>query len=559
MLGKLLGNFRSKLSILIIFGVLLISFWGIWNIFFQQDEWLGLGGAIYRKETFGTLGSIVQLFNFQNTSEAVRFLPVTYIANYLVYNSFMLDLPKYGILALVIIFACALTLNSVIYKLTNSYLLSTMTASLWVTNNLAYQAFSWIATMMPSLLGALFFLLGIYFLLLFNEKRKNYLFMLSIISIILSLFSKESGIFYLIPYTGLVWFFFKNEFKILRKIKLTIFLPIPILISLFIPRLISYFYNQNNFSPSINPASQIDIIYNFFLIPARSLFHILLSNTQIYEYVYLVNRVFFQTQIDGFVLDRLVGDAFSLMISFYLLLFILISLAFANKIHKKLILFSLFSFFAAFIPFIIFKNTAAILEPRFYILPAIFASFLIVVVIYSWTSKVKYFGSILTILVVIPILLFNIGGVKRMLAQDILVGSYRRGIIETVSEVKPKLGKDNYFYFFTGHTGFYEFQSGFGQALAVLLYDSGKIPKEVLIDRDFWDPSYEGIKQYNTGKYGYFMTYDKLVNAIKDNPDIGLDQVHAYYWDYQKHTVKNVSEDIRAKLIKDTLNEKIPQ
>ena len=40
--------------------------WKISQIFFQQDEWLGLGGAVYRQETFGAWGSIIQVFNFQN-------------------------------------------------------------------------------------------------------------------------------------------------------------------------------------------------------------------------------------------------------------------------------------------------------------------------------------------------------------------------------------------------------------------------------------------------------------------------------------------------------------
>ena len=139
-----------------------------------------------------------------------------------------------------------------------------------------------------------------------------------------------------------------------------------------------------------------------------------------------------------------------------------------------------------------------------------------------------------------------------------MVGDYRRGILNTVSAVKPDLEKSNVFYFFTDITGFYEFQSGFGQTLAVWLFDTGKIPKEALIDREFWD-GYEGIKYYPKGKYGYYMTYDKLLNGLRQNQDIPISSVYSFYWDYQKHTVKNVSEEIREKLKRDTSNEKIPQ
>ena len=155
-----------------------------------------------------------------------------------------------------------------------------------------------------------------------------------------------------------------------------------------------------------------------------------------------------------------------------------------------------------------------------------------------------------------PIIFYYVSGIHKSLAQDILVGNYRKDIINTVSEIKSELKKNNVFYFYTNNNGFYEFQSGFGQTLAVFLYDSGKIPKGVLIDKDYWDPSFEGLKSFNQGKFGYFMTYTRLVEALKNNKDINLDSVYSFYWDPQKHTVKNVSDDIREKLKKDTTNEK---
>ena len=161
------------LSLSIIILTALLSFWNINQIFFQQDEWLGLGGAIYRQETFGTLGSITQIFNFQTQNESIRFLPVTSLLNFFVYNKFGLNIKAYSILALVLIISCAIALNITVQKLTNSYLLSTLVSTLWITNNLAYQAFTWIGTLVPTLISTLSFILGLYFLLLYNEKRKT--------------------------------------------------------------------------------------------------------------------------------------------------------------------------------------------------------------------------------------------------------------------------------------------------------------------------------------------------------------------------------------------------
>lgn len=542
-----------SLSIIVL--VTLLAFWSINKIFFQQDEWLGLGGAIYRQEIFGTLGSIKQVFNFQNKNESTRFLPVTSIANHLLYNNFKLNTGAYGLLSLTIVIVCALLINSIVYKLTNSYLISTGTSLLWVTNNLAYQAFTWIATMMPSLLAVLFFLLGLHFLLVYKEKKKNRFYVMSTIFVVLSLFSKESGVFYLITYSVVIWFFFKEEFSNLKKIKLSVLLFIPVLISLLFPRLLFSLYNQNNFSPSVASANRIETAYNLFLIPARSLFHVYFPQTKIYELIYLANNIHYSAQTNGFVVESIIADSFSLLAAFYILLVIFIAILLTKEKERKIIYLSLISFFASTLPFIIFKNDAAVLENRFYIFPALWASLLLSSTIFALFSRFGKFRNILMILVLGPIILYYISGIHKSLAQDILVGNYRKDIVNTVLEIKPELKANNIFYFYTDDNGFYEFQSGFGQTLAVFLYDSGKIPREVLTDRDYWDPAFEGLKSFNQGKFGYFMTYSKLVEALNNNKDLNLDSVYSYYWDPQKHTIKNVSDDIRDRLKKDITNE----
>lgn len=544
------------LSVITIIIITVISFWNIDKIFFQQDEWLGLGGVIQRQDTLGTWGSIAQVFNFKNVNEGIRFLPVTSILSHILYSNIGLNFPLYGVLALISIIICAVILNLVIQKITNSYVLSTLVSTLWVTNNLAFQAFTWIGTIVSSLVSTMFFLLSLYLLLLFNEKGKVNFFIASLLSVVVALFSKETSAFYPVIFILLIWFFFSKSFKLFNKLKLIVLILIPLAVSLLLPRLIFLSQGQSNFSPPIRAASNQELMYNSFLLPAKTLFHTFLSNAQIYETVYSVNRTFFGTQTDGFVVERIIGDAFSLLIAFYILLFISLALTFSTKVNRKLILFSLFSFFASTLPFTIFKGNSVIVEQRYYIYPAIFSSLLIVSVIYSLASNIKLLKLALTVLILIPVIIININGVKKMLDIDIKVGDYRRNILKTVSTIGPSLGSDNIFYFYTDHTGFYEFQSGFGQTLAVYLYSTGKIPKEVLTDRDYWDLSYEGFKSFDNNKFGYYMSYDKLLKTLQENKDISLSSVHSFYWDYQKHTVEDVSAEIREKLLKDLKNAK---
>jgi hypothetical protein len=538
----------SMLAILI---VILISYWGIWNVFFQQDEWLGLGGAIYRKQTFGTLGSIAQVFNFSNPNEVVRFLPVTSILNYLLYSNLGINIKAYGLFSLLIALSCSLIFSEIVYKLTSSRIVGLMAAAFWVTNNLAYQAFTWIATMVPSLLTTLFFLLSLYLMLLYNDNKKRSYLISSIVLVTMSLFSKESSVFYIVTYSLLIWFLFRGKLFSREKIKLTTLFLIPLAISLIVPRLISLSFNQSNFSPSVDSANQSEIIYNLFLIPARTLSQVYLPQEKTYELAYKANTIHYSAQTNGFVVESIIAESTSLLVSFYFLLASFILVLVANVKEKKIIYISMASFLASTLPFIIFKNESAVLENRFYIFPALWASLLLSLFIYILCSRIPKVKIPVIFLIFICIVFYNVTGIHKHLKQDIKTGGYRRNILDTIAEVKPKLGQNNIFYFYTENNGFYEFQSGTGQMLATWLYDSGRIPKEALIDRDFWDLSYEGIKAYPKGKYGYFMSYDKLYSAIKENPDIKIDEVHSFYWNPLDHTVRDVSKDIQVKLSTD--------
>ena len=71
--------------------------------------------------------------------------------------------------------------------------------------------------MVPSLPYGVIFLLGLYFYSFLTRRRKNRFYVISIIFVVLSLFSKESGVFYLITYSAVIWFFFKKEVNKLQK------------------------------------------------------------------------------------------------------------------------------------------------------------------------------------------------------------------------------------------------------------------------------------------------------------------------------------------------------
>jgi len=539
-------NRSVNISIFIIIVVSVITFGNIKDIFFQQDEWLGLGGAISRSES----GGLIRLFAdmIPSNSQTVRLVPLTSIVNYLVFNLLGLKFGLYGVMSLAIGLINAVWVNIVVQKITRSYLVSTLVAILWLTNSLSDQAITWVSTVVPSQLSFLFFLISFYIFIKFVEEFKSTLLYLSLFFVTVSLSFKETGIFYIVIFPLYFLFFSKIKRSKQALIKKMPILLIPIILIFLIPRV---FYHPQNallkttmYSPTVD-----NVIYNTFLLPARSLSQVFIGQTKLYQLFNDANKIHYSESTNGFVVESIIADVVSLLTSFYFLLFVLLAAAIAKREFKGQIIWSLLCFFISTLPFIFFQNQAAILERRYYVYPALFASILMVVVFYSLFSKLnhKLKLGIMTLLFT-PLVIYNISRVHTSLQSDILVGQYRHGILQSISAIRPKLSQTNIFYFYSDNTGFYEFQSGFGQTLAVWLYDSGKIPTGVLTDVDFWDSSYEGIKSYNGQKFGYFMSYNKLLEALKNDESIPLTSVHSFYWDQQKHTVKDISGDIRLKL-----------
>lgn len=550
MLKRLKIKNKHTLPFLIIFVVLIFTFWQISNIFFQQDEWLGLGNAFTYRARNG-LFSLLKASFLPNYALS-RYLPFTGIINYLVFNTFQKNASLYGFLGLFMALVNSGLLYLMAYRLTKSRIVGIFTALLWVTNNLALQSITWIGTMLPSQFAMLFFLLGFNNLTLFLESKNRKKLFLFVVFLMTSVFIKEQGIYYLAPVFLLVFFWDESKKNDLgEKINNFLRTALPAILFLILPRILNILRGYTvNVSPSQEPSSFGNIIFNIFLLPARSIAHIFVSPGTLYKYIYLASQTHYSQITDGSVIETMGGDIFSLLVSFYIIcgLFFM-SLVFKAR-QKKFVVICLTSFFASTIPFVLYKNTNAILEPRYYTHLALWGSLLVVFCFYSFFSNIKRLGKFWAVLFLLLLLINNILGVKKVLGDDIKTGNYRKNILKTVSQSESYLAEDNIFYFFTDGGGFYEFQSGFGQTLAVWFFDTGKIPKGVLQDQDFWDPSYEGVKDYQGNKYGYFMDYDKMVRSLQE-AELKEDSVIAFYWDTQKRNVTNVTKKIREKLSKD--------
>jgi hypothetical protein len=184
---------KHLLPPVIIFLVALFTFGELKNTFFQQDEWLGLGSAFFRRDSGGVSKVIYDIFN----NPSSRFLPLTSLTNYFVFNAIKFSFSTYGYMAIVL--AC---INTYLVYLFVSKLLGSKTVGLivglfWLVNGMSFQAITWISPVVPSQLAFMFMLLGFNYFLKYLQSPAPKLVSFITLLITCSLLYKETGVFFI--------------------------------------------------------------------------------------------------------------------------------------------------------------------------------------------------------------------------------------------------------------------------------------------------------------------------------------------------------------------------
>lgn len=529
---------------LVIIIVAVFTFGGLKDTFFQQDEWLGLGSALYRRDNGGLSKVVYDIFH----NPTSRFLPLTSLTNYFVFTTVKFNFGAYGVMAILLAILNTHLAYMFATKLLSSKLIGLASALFWLVNGMSFQAITWISPVVPSQLCFLFMLLGLNYFLRYLSKPSLKLVVITTFLITCSLLYKEIGVFFVFVIPLLSLLQTNRSFLRTHFFHLAIIIVVPILVAQVSPL---FFLPKLSTGTFTNLAPSARIISSAFIIPARSLFQIFVPLRPFYNLVYKFNTSFYLEETNGYVIETIVGDVVSLLGSVIILFIVTLCLAISSSRYSKIIAVCLLGFVSSCLPFVIFSANATLLEPRFYIFPSFWGGLLLGAFVAGVTSKFSKHPLLVRVLTgvgVTILLAFHIVSVKKYIGADLGVASYRKSILNTIAQIKPNLSSTTIWYFYTDNNGFYEYQSGVGQMLAVWLYETGSIPDEALVDLNFWDAGYEGVKNFSSGAYGYFMTREKLKSHLDTHPEFDLTNLHAYYWDQQLHTVTNVSQAIRAEL-----------
>lgn len=192
-------NFCHILFILFIISINIIVFRKLSQAFFQQDEWFGLGKAIYSK-TQG-LGYYFKILS------GYHFTPLSLFFYFWEFNSFGLNIAHYYLASVILHLITTFLVYVLIFNLTRRKTIGCIAALFFMLNSVSSQAITWIGAGINTLGCALFVLLSLIAFLEYIKSDKRKFYYWSIVLFIISLGFKESSLFLLLflPLFDYIW------------------------------------------------------------------------------------------------------------------------------------------------------------------------------------------------------------------------------------------------------------------------------------------------------------------------------------------------------------------
>lgn len=423
------------------------------------------------------------------------------------------------------------------------------------TNVTISQAYLWLSTYsgtMPSIIFSLLSLIK-YLDYIKDRKRSDMYFCFSYL--LIALLFKEYAIF-LFP------FYFVTPFSLrlfgkkhnLRKYKyffITLFSFV--FIYVFFRGLIQL--NSTHSELITNNLSSNNVLQNitaYFSIGNISLLQIIFPYKFFFDIIQIqINDI--QNQLYVYNVTSIIGG-----ILWVFILLILIVRKGTNL--KKTLAWVIVLYLFTLIPFTILSpySSYIMLENRYYYLLAIVWVLFLSTLITS--NKNKMLQKLFSLLILVVVLI-NISYYYKMLLDKKSLKEIRTRIVNTIIDDIAKQNIDDQLIILVDGNipGYYglptlkiPFQTGFGNLLAIHLYNSGIFVNKTYFENQdtmkFYEINSEDVMKFNNKKtYGYFQNNESLLNYIKKNPK-EINNVHCYYWDYQKEQMLIQTDVCREKL-----------
>jgi len=560
--------------------LILITYWNLTKSFFEQDEWLGIGGILYYTEPGRPFLEVLYKYIRDIISE--RMVPLTVVSLYFQFKTFSLQFSYYALVSIALhlinsflIFYLSLTL------LKNKYL-AFISALFFGLNSIASQTVTWIAATMSTQTAASFFLLSLLFLSKFilGKKKKTFFLGLSFLFLFIGILFKEIilPLFIVIPLFWLIYSPKVNK-EFLKKIVVPLFI-----IALFYFFIKYAFVPQNlNGSPQLKPWLEPHATtYVYRLVTAP--FKIISQSVAPAELMISISKkiiflgypqyfVYSETEVNPYVSETVIFDSVSYMLSFLIFFLLYVSYRFSlkskNNEFLKPLLVSIMIIIVSSLPFVFIPGIGgyfSIYEPRHLYIPLIGSSLMLTILIYSIAKIIlrkQKLATIFSIAILLPFIWFSVLSIKGRIHALVENAKVRKMILNTISDQHKTLPNnaviytesDSPYYGLPLGQNILPFQSGFGQTLLVWYYSKGEKLPSCFFDHAwlYYLDKDQGYKNCNGRGFGYFRDFESLKRAIQEN-NLSHEEIIAFSWNSKKKIFRENTQEIKNRLKQSSIN-----
>jgi hypothetical protein len=549
---------RFILSILFLLILIIATFRQLPQTFYQQDEWLGSGQVTALGYEVVTRGLSPLQVIFADGRPLSRLFGAFFFSN------FAFDVRPLAYYSIFFHFLNTILVFLIAYKLFSRYFSALIVSVFFGLNSISHQTVTWFAASFGAQPSAFLIFLSIYLYLLYLDNEKKLYFYSSFIAAITSLYFKEIGIFLFIflPIIGLL---FSKNFSISKEIKN--FLPIVGFVAMFVfYRLFQMLFIKTPSSGSVYLTSTTNNIFltllsriimyplssfSLIFIPYQTAMTIAIGFMDSY-YPYIRERI---SRWDQVAVTAIL-DVFAMLASF--ILFLLLFVVYKKKKElRKIIIFALVLFFLSLAPYFVISKDYAYLEPRYYYI-TIVASGIILAVFFEaivGSFRRNYIFMLMLLLVFLSYMRYHVFIIRSDVAHQVDLSNERKQFLSTLNYYLPTLQSDTNIFYFTGSKSWLvegnktPFQHGFGYSVMAIYYHSGKVPKELLTREYLFMLGDQGIQRKDGKIFGYFNDYADLSEVV-NKYNISSKDVHAFYYDWDKKELKDITASISAELAK---------
>ncbi|MDO8638506.1 MAG: hypothetical protein Q7R43_02945 [Candidatus Daviesbacteria bacterium] len=547
-----------------IFFLVLVSYWGVWDGFFQQDEWSGLG-AFFSREKLPFLMQLKEIYAPMFQQGLGHFLLWTPGVNFIRYSLFGLNYQPYALMSVILHLFNVWILFMLALYISKSKLAAYIAAVFFAVSATASQSVIWVGTSIPTQLALGFSMMSIYNFLVWLDTNKAKWIWLSVFYLIIAIGFKETALFLfiLIPVLGFI-----RGSQINKKVALIFgFFGISYIVMRFILVVIN-----TNTSVAFNEIWNLleNSLSNFVLIVVKGIAQITIPT----EVFLIISEFILEltksplTPINGDPKrDIFMESQITIPVLYFIGVVIIAYLIF--KLYrgwkqKKLInaILPLF-LILSFTPLVFLSSSelkSTFLPSRNLYIPLAAISLWVGLIFANLVRKKD------KKMIVLLISLIFIHGyyLREQINNFNLQGQERKKILQEIKSRYPNLPSkvvfytesDRSYYGLPEEDRILPFQSGLGQTLLVWYFPAENFPKEFLQNRFLWDIKDQGYKQSlpsGEGKgigdrgFGYFRDIDLLKQALKEY-NIPVESVIAFSWSGGNKELIDISVGIKKSL-----------